>query len=821
MILDKTLLEREYKAEGNEMPARTLVDFQLSLADKIGQDFFETCATHLNEFIQADITLIGRLDKAHTSLTTIALSDKTGILKNISYSLEKTPCEIVSHGTVCIYEKGVAEIFSEDVLLKQLNASGYVGVPIRDANKKPLGVMVSLFKESVPDAKFIQVVFELLSTRVQLEMDRMNMEQTLREQQDRYALAVKAGNFGVYDLSVKDDSAVVNDRIYEMIGYTPGEITMTYGLWISFIHPEDRPKREEYLKQSETNSPKRIYRLRNKSEDYRWVEARSNVIEKDAEGNILRIVGIIKDIHDQKVAEDQLVKAYEKEKQLNANLIEHEEQLIINQGKLISQMTLLQQLNQELSESETRWAYALESNGDGVIEWDMLSGVSTFSQRAQEIIGLDLKTKEQINKFYDYVHPASRALFKENFAISTKAPYSPFQLEVQILDRNNIYRWILFRGKVVKLTATGQPEKMVGTVTDLSEQKGIQKELTIYEEMIKQNHSAILFTDMNGSIEFMNAAAISLFEYNEHEIIGKNFSTLIDIAVIGFRLKDDFKGQQEFKTKTDKRIITQLGTSLLYQDGEPIGYVLNVTDITEKKRLEDEVVTLTMTKLESELAAQRNQTEIIIRVQENEKEFLARELHDGVGQLLSLVKLYLEQLNTEADPKHQKKIIEITELVQHVVTDIKGITCGLMPLNLRNMGIESAITSLLEHYKRVSGHSIAINCKINLNDHTLDGTTSMHLYRIAQEAINNSVKYAMASSLTVMLMKLKNSINLLVEDDGRGFSFDSKINEENSFGLKTMVERAKLINSKFVINTTPGAGTVISVTIPINQNDLP
>lgn len=820
MILDKTIREKEYKTEVRELPIQTLVDFQLSLTDKIGQQFFEACVVQLNELVQADTTLIGRLDAKQSSLTTISLSDKSGILDNITYALENTPCEVVSHGTVCVYERNVAEIFPEDLLLSQLGASGYVGIPIRDANKKPLGVIVSLFKNGVSDSKFVQTVFELLSTRVQIEMERLMLEQTMREQQERYTLAVKAGNFGVYDLAVKDNVGIVNDRIYEMVGYAPGEVTMTYDLWVSLIHPEDRPKRQEYLKQSESNAPKRIYRLKNRSGEYRWVEARSNVIEKDAQGNIVRIVGIIKDIHDQKTAEDLLVKAYEKEKQLNEELLEREEQLTLNQGKLISQMSMLKHLNKKLSESETRWAYALESNGDGVIEWDMQSGVSTFSQRAQEVLGLELTTEEQIKKFYDYVHPAFRTSFRENFAISTNAPYSPFQMEIQILDKHQMYRWILFRGKVVKLSENGSPEKMVGTVTDLSEQKGIQKELTIYEEMIKQNHSAILFTDMNGSIEFMNTSAINLFEYNEHEIIGKNFSQLIDIDVIGFRLKDDFKGQQEFKTKTNRKIITQLGTSLLFQDGEAIGYVLNITDITEKKRLEDEIVSLNMNKLESELEAQRKQTEVIIRVQENEKEFLARELHDGVGQLLSLVKLYLEQLNVEAGPQYQKKIVEITELVQHVVTDIKGITCGLMPLNLRNMGVESAITSLLEHYKKASGHTIAINCKINLGEHSLDSSTTMHIYRIAQEAINNSIKYAKASSLTVLLMKLRNSINLLIEDDGDGFNFDTKINEENSFGLKTMVERTKLIHGKFVINTAPGAGTAISVTIPLNINDI-
>ena len=194
-----------------------------------------------------------------------------------------------------------------------------------------------------------------------------------------------------------------------------------------------------------------------------------------------------------------------------------------------------------------------------------------------------------------------------------------------------------------------------------------------------------------------------------------------------------------------------------------MGFVFNILDLTERKRLENEVTELTMTKLEIELEMQRKQTEMIILVQENEKESIARELHDGVGQLLSLAKLQLEGLCSVLTPEQHKQCKSVQELLLHVTTDIKSLTSDLMPLSIRNLGLESAITSLLERYQAIRDKHVTIQCKINLDGFEPEQSWSMHIYRIAQEGVNNAMKYAHATSLSIILMKLKNSLHLMID----------------------------------------------------------
>jgi signal transduction histidine kinase len=267
-------------------------------------------------------------------------------------------------------------------------------------------------------------------------------------------------------------------------------------------------------------------------------------------------------------------------------------------------------------------------------------------------------------------------------------------------------------------------------------------------------------------------------------------------------------------SKSGREFITQAATSLIWHDGDAIGYVFNIIDMTDKARLEHEVNLLTLAKLEAQLEAQRRQTEMSIQVQENEKESIARELHDGVGQLLSLAKLQLEEISSKLSPELQQQGKNLRELVQHITTDIKGLTRDLMPLSVRNLGLEGALSGLLERYHSLK--EIEITCKIHLEGYDPDQRNAVHIYRIAQEAINNAIKYSHATSISLMCMKLKSSINLIVEDNGKGFDLSTQLKKQNSFGLKTMQERARLIRGKLLINSADNSGTTISLTIPLS-----
>lgn len=377
----------------------------------------------------------------------------------------------------------------------------------------------------------------------------------------------------------------------------------------------------------------------------------------------------------------------------------------------------------------------------------------------------------------------------------------------------------MLRGKVVKLNPMGKPKKIVGTITDLSEQKISQKELTIYEEMIKQNQTAILFVSLDGVVEFANKMTLSLLQAKQHQVIGaeahKFFKTIYFDTDIDKKFHESFQGEQELKTIEGERKVIEVITSLLKIDNLESGYVVNFVDITDKKELEDKVTKLTFEKLEQDLINQKKQTEIMIHVQENEKQAIARELHDGIGQLLSLARMQLTTIESDLPQKKQVQLHNIQDLLTQINVDIKGLTGNLMPLSVRKMGLEAALVGLLERFHTLN--RMTLKSKIELNDLHLSEQTSTHIYRIVQEALNNTYKYSQASEISIMAMKLKNSLNIIIEDNGKGFDMAANMKKENSFGLKTMRERAKLISAKLIINSVPDIGTAISLTVPINQ----
>jgi PAS domain S-box-containing protein len=606
----------------------------------------------------------------------------------------------------------------------------------------------------------------------------------LKQREEWYLFALQVGNLAVYDWYPQEDKTVFNTKLYELIGYEAGEFNPTFNQWLSLVHPDEQARfaeRKHAYAPMASQPAVQVYRLQDRAGAYRWIEDQHMPLEWDADGRVTRVIGVIKSVDSEKRSADALSK-----------------------------------LNKDLRESENRWAYALEGSGDGVYEWKISTRQFYFSPRAKEIMGIDLGPEQDFTRFIGHVHPDLRSEFKANFEQSLRPPYHPFIMEVQVLDDARDYRWIMFRAKVVEVDDDNNPQRMVGTVTDLSDHKVIQKELTIYEEMIKQNQSAILFTSMDGTIEFLNDTAVELLGYKQHEIIEKDIARLLPEPSAEHLLQEHYRSQQEFITQSGGRLLTQVVTSLIRQDGDPMGFVFNILDLTERKRLEDEVTALTMTKLEIELEMQRKQTEMIILVQENEKESIARELHDGVGQLLSLAKLQLEGLCSVLTPEQQKQCKSVQELLQHVTTDIKSLTSDLMPLSMRNLGLESAIASLLERYQAIRDKHVTIQCKINLDGFEPEQSRSMHIYRIAQEGVNNAMKYAHATSLSIILMKLKNSLHLMIEDNGKGFDVDEALNKQNSFGLKTMIERARLLNGKLLVSSTGHAGTTISLTIPLN-----
>ncbi|WP_246202342.1 sensor histidine kinase [Spirosoma agri] len=241
----------------------------------------------------------------------------------------------------------------------------------------------------------------------------------------------------------------------------------------------------------------------------------------------------------------------------------------------------------------------------------------------------------------------------------------------------------------------------------------------------------------------------------------------------------------------------------------------------------------TRLQYQQEIDEQKIRTSYLMAGQEDERKRLSRELHDGLGQMLTAIKLQIEGLEAglrraSAEPgktdlmAHSKSITNLKKLVTQTIQETRTISNNLMPSVLSDFGIVPAIKMLAEN-DRSETVDVTFESNLTADDPRLDKNVEIMLYRITQEALSNAVRHAHPSHIHIELIERQNYVHLLVTDDGRGFrpvSQRSKLPSPTkngrapSQGLHNMEERAKLLNGRLKISSVPGKGTKVQVSIP-------
>ena len=220
-------------------------------------------------------------------------------------------------------------------------------------------------------------------------------------------------------------------------------------------------------------------------------------------------------------------------------------------------------------------------------------------------------------------------------------------------------------------------------------------------------------------------------------------------------------------------------------------------------------------KKEASSIDSRIRTAALLEGQEEERKRLAQELHDGVGQLLTGIRLQIEVLqNASYTDKEKISYQLLKELVLETIETVRQISYDLMPSVLTDFGLVSALRLLSEKITKISGIKVRFNSgELPIR---LSSAIEVNLYRIVQEAINNSLKYAKASVIDITLTEKKGKINLRILDDGIGFNPEELAKKAIAHsGLGNMKLRAESIGSTFEISSIIGEGTVIKIELKV------
>lgn len=204
---------------------------------------------------------------------------------------------------------------------------------------------------------------------------------------------------------------------------------------------------------------------------------------------------------------------------------------------------------------------------------------------------------------------------------------------------------------------------------------------------------------------------------------------------------------------------------------------------------------------------EKRSKKLLLRGQEEERARVAKDLHDGIGPLLTTIKLHLNQ------DKSSKKVRQI---IDDTIIEVRRLSSNLMPSVLIDFGIGPALNNLVKTF------SIDNKLKIEYADNTLEDIKlhddiNICIYRIAQESINNIIKHAKATSIKISVTQFEDSIVFFIKDNGKGFNVSNyQYSKTQSNGIRNMEERVKLLDGKFFINSSD-KGTEIEVEIPTDH----
>jgi len=242
-------------------------------------------------------------------------------------------------------------------------------------------------------------------------------------------------------------------------------------------------------------------------------------------------------------------------------------------------------------------------------------------------------------------------------------------------------------------------------------------------------------------------------------------------------------------------IILILGITLVvffsYFQKKKIAYILKQKEI--QQRFEEEI---NKSKLE---------------IQEQSLQNISWEIHDNVGQLLSVAKMQLNMIQFSLPKEHQSSVSETGDIIGKSLQELRDLAKSLNPEKIKNLGLLESIKNEFSRYKRLN--FLNPNLEIVGEEFSLENEKEVILFRIVQEFCNNTLKYAKAENLIAKLNYLDDSLIVEISDDGVGFDMNDN-SLKNGIGLLNMKSRSELIGAKFKLTSLPSKGTKLYISCP-------
>ena len=606
--------------------------------------------------------------------------------------------------------------------------------------------------------------------------ERKLMEVALRESEERLRLAAQVGKMYAFDWDVATDVIIRSAEAAHILGFAGGPIGFTKRQLLASVHPEDRAIFITSNTERTPGSPDAqiSYRLLRPDGSVLWLE-RSGHAFFDEQGKMVRMVGMVADITDRKLAENELALANDRLR------------LALESGKSVG------------------WDRDVKSGRD--ILFGDLPGI--FGIPSETLIG-------RVGDFHRYLHPDDREWVVGAIDDAMQAR-KPYEAEFRILWPDGTVRWLTAKGKFY-YSPNGAPERMLGNAVDITERKLMEVALRESEERLR-----------------LAAQAGKMYAFDWNAATGVVMRSEKASQILGFASEQIGSSHEQFLASVhpeDRAIFiasntertpaspnTQINFRLLRPDGSVLWLEKTAHAFFDEQgrmvRMIGMVADVTGRKLAEEAISKVGGR--LIEAQEEERRRIARELHDDINQRLALLANDLEMM--EQDPPDsavevRKRIHEHLRRVHEIGTDVQAISHRLHSSKLQYLGIVAAAKGFCQELSEQ--HKAAIDFTHADIPPTLPEEISLCLFRVLQEALHNAVKHSGARHFEVQMRGASGEIQLMIRDRGRGFDSDEALTNNRGLGLISMRERIILVGGTFLITSKPQWGTEINIRVPLS-----
>jgi len=485
----------------------------------------------------------------------------------------------------------------------------------------------------------------------------------------------------------------------------------------------------------------------------------------------------------------------------------------------------------EKSFDEDRLNMAEQIAQIGYFEMDIASEKITCSSGAQKILKLKLNESFSFNDLVNLTHPNDIGRVHR---ASTQAinKHSVFRLEFRLVHQTDQLVYVLANGRV-KLNKEGKASTVLWSIQDITKQKAYEEAIELSEARLKYAERIANMGNFEWNLR-TNEFLISDEIYRMLGLDPADYDGTIDgffqyvhpkdlprVLIEKKNKESQLKGNTRpvsFRIKTvnhkETKYIYSKGETILGPDGKPDKRVGIIMDVTRQAKLEAKLKKANKKKLN--LIAQREKigAEAIIFGQENERQRMSMEIHDGLGQILTAVYFNLNHLESLTEPYENKEVekslSEVFDLLQKSRTSIRAIANNLMPQVLMKFGLFGAIQALVNEL--FAATPIKIYLKAPDSKLRYEQSQEISIYRIMQELLNNTVKHSKASEVNLRISISHNLLHIYISDNGVGYDLqNAETSRLRSKGVSNIRQRIKFLSGNLISKISNGSRVFIQI----------